>query len=86
MLSFGSHLQEVWTGEAAEEVEAGGVCGRSTTAGELAHRGELFTVSRSVVSLLHTLTTAALYPLPKSYPVYLVNHSVVSLLLSLTGF
>ena len=48
--------------------------------------GELFTVSRSVVSLLHALTTAALYPLPKSYPVYLVNHSVVSLLLSLTSF
>ena len=66
MLSFGSNLQEVWTGEAAEETEAGGVWGRSTTAGELVHCGELFTVSCSVVSLLHALSTAAHYPLPST--------------------
>ena len=67
MLALGSScLQEVWTGEAAEETEAGSVWGRSTTAGELVHCGELFTVSHTVVSLLHALTAAALYPLPST--------------------
>ena len=56
----------MWTGEAAEETEAGGGWGRSTTAGELVHCGELFTVSHSVVTLLHALTTAALYSLPST--------------------
>ena len=61
MLSFGSNLQEVWTGRRRL-----GVCGAILPLFELVHCGELFTVSCSVVSLLHALSTAAHYPLPST--------------------